>query len=277
LVGLKDLFKKIVHGTKVVGYSITASMALSEKKRKLKKVLLSRFKSGQLDEIARRYDISLRDARRKEQKVSILARHLSFDQVVELARRYKVRHKDILREFDSYRAKLEAGKIKVKLEEGLEEQINEIVAVLKEFRPEPVKDEEDLEKQVYQYLKAVFRDRELPIKRQAQVGNYRIDILIGLCGIELKVPKSVTQLQRLIGQLEDYTEHLDCVIALILDTGKLKELTTYVGRLESIGIIPVIIKGKLKQKQTENTKKKTTQKKTRRTRKKPRKRRKKKQ
>lgn len=276
MVGLKDILRKLAHGAKVVGYSIAYNVALSEKKRELKKVLLSRFKSKQLDEIARRYDISLSGARRKEDKVDILAEELSFDTVVKLARRYKVKHKDILQEFDSYRARLEAGKIKVKLEHELEEQANEIVAALKEFRPEPVKDEEDLEKQVYQYLKAIFRSQGLPIRRQAQVGGYRIDLLVGLCGIELKVPKSVAQLQRLIGQLEDYTEYLDCVIALILDTGKLKEISTYVERLEDIGIIPVVIKGKLKQKQTEKTKKKTPQRKTKRTKRKPRSRRKKK-
>lgn len=278
MVGLKDILRKLAHGAKVVGYSIAYNVALSEKRRELKKVLLSRFKTKQLDEIARRYDILLRGARRKEDKVSILAEELSFDTVVKLARRYKVKHKDILQEFDSYKARLEAGKIKMKLEQELEEQASEIVAALKEFRPEPVKDEEDLEKQVYQYLKAIFQSQGLPIKRQEQVGGYRIDLLVGICGIELKVPKSVAQLQRLIGQLEDYTEHLDCVIALILDTGKLKEISTYVERLEDIGIIPVVIKGKLKQKQTK-IKKKTLQRKARkssRTRKKPRRRKQKK-
>jgi len=243
-LGWKDFFRKLAHGAKVFGVSVSASIALNRKRNELKKVLLSRFKVRQLDEVARRLGVSLRGARTKDGKVSVLAKHLSFEDAVKLAKRYKVRYKDVLEELDRFRAELESRKAKVKLGGRLEEIVNALIAAINEFRPEPVRDEEDLEKQLYQYLRAKFP--KLPIKRQAKLGEYRIDLVVGPCGIELKVPKSSTHLQRLIGQIRDYSQYLDCVIAVVLDAGVTREISRYTDRLEEMGIIPVVIKGKLK-------------------------------
>jgi len=241
---IKDVLKKgmkmFAHGAKVLAVDIYISAALSAKKRELKRVLLSRFKARQLDEIARRLDVSLRGARTKDEKISVLASKLSFDEVVSLAKRYKVRYKDVLEELDRYRAELESKKASIRAEKYIED----LVQALQEFRPEPVRDEEDLEKQLYQYLRA--RLPNIEIKRQVQVGPYRIDLLVGSCGIELKIPRSATHLQRLIGQARDYSEYLSCVITLILDTGAVRDLSSYIARLEEYGIQPIVVEGKLK-------------------------------
>ncbi len=110
--------------------------------------------------------------------------------------------------------------------------------------PEPVRDEEDLEKQLYQYLRAKFPG--IKIQRQKRLGTLRVDLYIPPCGIELKIPKSTVHLQRLIGQIRDYSEYLDCLIAVILDVGTTRSLAPYASRLEEMGIIPIIISGELK-------------------------------
>jgi len=237
---LKKGLKTLAHGAKVFSVSVAASIALNRKRNELKRVLLSRFKVEQLDEIAVRAGISLKGTRSKKGKIEVLAAHLSFNDVVKLAKRYKVKCKDILEELDRFKAQLEAKKAVTKTES----QVENIIQALREFKPEPVRDEEDLEKQLYQYLKAKFP--RVPIKRQVKLGDYRIDMQIGPCGIELKIPKSSTHLQRLIGQIRDYGEYLDCMAVLILDTGKVRDLSSYTQRLEEMGIIPVAIEGKLK-------------------------------
>ncbi len=237
---LKKGFKAIAHGTKVLGTSIAVSIAYNRKKNELKRVLLNRFSSKQLDEIGVRIGISLKKYRTKREKISVLARELSFEAVIKYAKRYKIKHKDIIEELDRFKANLNAKKILAKTSNKMEE----ILRALTEFRPEPVRDEEDLEKQLYQYLRA--RLTNIPIRRQVQLGSYRIDMQVGPCGIELKVPKSSVYLQRLIGQVKDYSEYLDCMITIILDTGKIRDLSTYTNRLKELGIIPIIIEGKLK-------------------------------
>lgn len=237
---LKKGLKAIAHGTKVLGTSIAISIAYNKKKNELKRVLLNRFSSKQLDEIGVRIGISLKKYRTKHEKISVLARELSFEAVIKYAKRYKVKYKDILEELDRYRSILNSRKAIVKTSNKIEE----ILRVLTEFKPEPVRDEEDLEKQLYQYLRA--RLPGIPIKRQVQLGSYRIDMQVGPCGIELKIPKSSTHLQRLLGQARDYSEYLDCMITLILDTGKVRDLSSYTNRLKELGIIPVIIEGQLK-------------------------------
>ncbi len=246
---LKKGFKALAHGTRVIGTSLAASIAFNRKKNELKRVLLNRLTVSQLDEIGVRIGVSLKGLKSKREKISELARHLSFKEVVEFARRYKIKYKDIVEELDRFKAQLEAKKTIMKAKNKIEELLD----ALKEFAPEPVKDEEDLEKQLYQYLKA--RLPKIPIKRQVQLGQYRVDLQAGPCGIELKIPTSATHLQRLIGQVRDYSEYLECMITVILDTGKVKDLSSYVKQLEETGIIPIIVKGQLKQtKQQTRTK-----------------------
>ncbi|NJE31169.1 hypothetical protein E3E38_08950 [Thermococcus sp. 18S1] len=89
--------------------------------------------------------------------------------------------------------------------------------LLEDFQPETVRDEEDLEKQLYQFLRARLGSS---VKRQYPVGDQKIDIAIGdSVGIEIKIAESRSRLQRLVGQVLDYVEYFDEVIAVILDVG----------------------------------------------------------
>ena len=229
----------LAHGAKVAAINMQVAMALNAKKKELKRVLLSRFTHQQLDEIALRHGIGFRKGLTKARKIELLLQKLKFDEAIEYARIYKVKHKDIVEEYESYKALLESKKAALRAEKHLED----LIMALQSFRPEPVRDEEELEKQLYQYLRARFP--ELPIKRQAQIGPYRVDLLVGNCSVEIKVPKSRTHLQRLLGQVGDYREYTGCVIAFILDTGKLN-LDDYVERLAERGITPIVVKGSLK-------------------------------
>ncbi len=254
---LKEGFKKgvkiLAHNTKVLAKTIAVNIAYNRRKNELKKVLLGRFTVRQLNEIALERGISFRgtdpitgekwSAVTKTAKIGVLASKLSFGEVIELARRYHVPYKDVVKELERYRAELESKLMKDKTEN----KIVEIVNVLQEFKPEPVRDEEELEKQLYQYLRA--RLPEVPIQRQVYVGSYRVDLQIGPCGIELKIPRNKSHLQRLIGQVKDYSEQLDCIITLILDTGQVSGLINYIKALEEIGVFPIVIRGVLKQRQ----------------------------
>jgi hypothetical protein len=247
--GIGKGIKTLAHGTKVLATNIMIRNAISKKKNQLKRVLLNRFTVRQLEDIAAEKNIRFRGvdpitgekwvAKSKAAKVKILAQHLSFEEVIRLARRYKVKYKDIIEELDRFKASLEEKYAKVKHES----KTMEIVYAIQEFKPEPVKDEEDLEKQLYQYLKAKFP--KIKVERQKRLGPLRIDLYVPPCGIELKIPKNATHLQRLIGQIRDYSEYLDCLIAVILDTGSVR-LASYTTRLEVMGIIPIIVPGKLK-------------------------------
>ncbi len=236
----KEKFRKLAHGFKVLGTNISASIAINQKKATLKRSLLSRFKSRQLDEIGSRIGVSLSKARTKDAKISILTQYLSFEDVVGLAKRYKIQYRDIVDELERFKADIESKRAIVKTES----EIENIIKVIGDFKPEPVRDEEDLEKQLYQYIRAKLSD--VPVKRQVKVGDLRIDMQVGPCGVELKIPKSATHLQRLLGQIRDYGEYFKCMIAVILDAGIVRGLDRYTQRLADLGYVPIIIKGKLK-------------------------------
>ncbi len=248
---LKKGFKALAHASKVFITDISGYIEYKNKVYKTKVALLSRFTLKQLEEIAFENNISWVSvdpltgdkivARTKNQKIKKIASRLSLDDILRYARRFKVKYKDLIEELDRFRAKIESKKIVTRATNKL----NEIVKALTEFKPEPIRDEEELEKQLYQYLKAKFP--QLPIERQKVIGRYRADLFIAPCGIEIKVPKSSTHLQRLIGQVQDYSEYFECMITVILDTGKIRNLSSYVEKLKEQGVYPIIIKGSLKQ------------------------------
>ncbi len=248
--GFRKGVKTIAHETKVFVTNIMIKNKIVTKKNQLKRALLSRFTIKQLNSIAAEKGVKFRGtdpvtgekwiARTKAEKVRVLARHLSFEEVVKLAKRYKIAYKDILEELDRFKASLYEKYTKIKYEQN----VSELLKVLDDFIPEPVRDEEELEKQLYQYLRAKFP--WLKVQRQKRLQSLRIDLYVPPCGIELKIPRSSTHLQRLIGQVRDYSEYLDCLITLILDTGFVGNLSTYVSRLEEMGIIPIVKQGKIK-------------------------------
>ncbi len=84
-----------------------------------------------------------------------------------------------------------------------------IMEALNTFRPVRVRDEEDLEKQLYQYLRA----KGFNVERQPQIApGLRPDLRVDDCILEIKVPQARGDLQRLVGQAEDYLEHGRCLI-----------------------------------------------------------------
>lgn len=112
--------KKISDLTKTLTTSITSNIKYRRKEKEIKIAILGRFKTKQIDKIARRKKISFKwedpltgerqVAKTKNQKIKRLASKLSLKEVVELARSYKVKHKDLLEELDRFKAKLEADK-----------------------------------------------------------------------------------------------------------------------------------------------------------------------
>jgi hypothetical protein len=122
----------------------------------------------------------------------------------------------------------------------------DILDILFDFGPETVRDEEDLEKQLYQYLKANLGSR---VARQYPVGDQKIDIAIdGKIGIEIKIAESRSKLQRLVGQVLDYVEYFDEVIAVILDVGANVDIDSYVQKLRKLGAEVVILEGDIRRK-----------------------------
>ena len=92
--------------------------------------------------------------------------------------------------------------------------INSIKA---DFEPERITDEEHLEAQLMVFLKAKFPDRK--IRRQVQIkGGDRLDVLVDdKYVLELKVPKSRTDLRNLGAQLEEYKEDYPNICGIIFE------------------------------------------------------------
>jgi len=252
------VFKKLKKGlsifkdfTKKAVKSIIAYQKVKAKEREVKRLILNRFTTRQLDEIAAREGILWKyvdpitgekiTIRTKRDKVRKLASELSLDTVVKYARRYKVKHRDLIDEFERFKARIEAEKKKLELEP----KYNELISALYDFEPEPVRDEYDLEKQLYQFLKA----KGFSLKRQVRIGGgLTVDLLFGGLGIELKIPTQRTHLQRLLGQVDDYLKRLDHLAVVILDVGKIRGLSEYVEELEKRGVIVRICEGELRKR-----------------------------
>ncbi|ASJ13380.1 hypothetical protein A3L14_11030 [Thermococcus thioreducens] len=132
------------------------------------------------------------------------------------------------------------------LEEDNHQPELDVVDILFDFEPETVRDEEDLEKQLYQYLRARLGRR---VVRQYPVGDQKIDIAIdGNVGIELKIAESRSKLQRLVGQVLDYVEYFDEVIAVILDVGANVDIDKYIKKLRRLGAKVIVLEGDIKRK-----------------------------
>ncbi|AEC51596.1 hypothetical protein PNA2_0680 [Pyrococcus sp. NA2] len=219
--------------------------------------------------------------RSKSELVDLIASKLSLEDVVDVCRRYKVKSANVVNQFNRWLEEANARLAEFKkqkleeleeykriifgedvseiegveleedieiFEEGAEEGTSEpdIVDVLMDFEPETVRDEEDLEKQLYQFLRARFGSR---VQRQYPIGDQKIDVVIdGRIGIEVKIAESRGKLQRLVGQVLDYIEYLDEVIAVILDVGANVNLDGYTRKLKSLGVEVVVLEGTVKRK-----------------------------
>ena len=81
------------------------------------------------------------------------------------------------------------------------------------------------------------------------MGDQKIDIAVGdSVGIEIKIAENRSKLQRLVGQVLDYVEHFDEVIAVILDIGTNVDLERYIQKLRNHGAEVVVLHGDLRRK-----------------------------
>jgi len=222
--------------------------------------------------------------RNKEELIDVMASHMILEEVAEVAKRYKVKSRHIIyqfnkwleeanaalmalkeqkqKELNEYKAMIfgsEAGEVEtIDLEEETEESLEaqefdevpsrelDVLDILQDFEPETVRDEEDLEKQLYQFLKARLGSQ---VQRQVIVGDQKIDVVIGdSIGIELKIAESRSKLQRLVGQVLDYVEYFDEVIAVILDVGASVDIDNYIKKLRMLGAEVVVLEGSIRRK-----------------------------
>ena len=125
--------------------------------------------------------------------------------------------------------------------------ITGLIRLIKNFKPEVVRDEEDFEKQLYQYLRASLGSG-VNIERQVSLSEgLRVDMVVDdTIAIEIKIAENKAQLQRLIGQVIDYKKYFDKVMTVILDAGRLRDLDSYIEKLEELGAVPIVVKGKVR-------------------------------
>ena len=81
------------------------------------------------------------------------------------------------------------------------------------------------------------------------MGDQKINIAVGdYVGIEIKIAENRSKLQRLVGQVLDYVEHFDEVIAVILDIGANVNMERYIQKLKNLGAEVVVLHGDLRRK-----------------------------
>lgn len=285
-MSFKDVLKKVGEKTKELIDMAAKNIQYNQKLDEAKMELLLRFKMEDLKKICTIKGISTyidesdffeerrRQARTKSELVELVIDELSFDEIVRYAKRYKVKYKDVVEELEEVKRELYGEDLKSKkireeiqkLESGealVEETTSkkrrrsqtkkksvieeiDIFDLLADFRPETVRDEEDFEKQLYQFLKARLGSK---VKRQVPVGNQKIDIAIGdKVGIELKIAENRSKLQRLVGQVMDYVDYFDEVIAVVLDVGANVDLENYMRKLQRLGAQVLILEGSIRRK-----------------------------
>jgi N6-adenosine-specific RNA methylase IME4 len=198
-----------------------------------------------------------------------IASKLSLKEIISFAKRYGIsyqRELEELKEFEEelfekkeenmmikeFEEKKERNYEVKSVEEGgknISEKIEDFEKILRilreDFKPEVVRSEEDFEKQVYQFLSGRLGKER--VERQVNIKGSRIDLLIdGKYGIEIKIADSVQKLYELIGQTMNYKEILGNVIAVILDTGVVKNIENFIEKLEKQGIKVVRLFGIVK-------------------------------
>ncbi len=251
---------------------------IAEEEHKMKVSILMKLKMNHLKTICAAESLDCPKTRRKDELANYLAERLDLEEVKNWAWRYKTASKDEIKAFREVEKalwkefeKFKADKVKElevieseSMSENLEDYDTEndepseipevkesfsepdVLDLLEDFQPETVRDEEDLEKQLYQFLRARLGSN---VKRQYPVGDQKIDIAIGdSVGIEIKIAESRSKLQRLVGQVLDYVEYFDEVIAVILDVGANVDIDSYIKKLRQLGAEVVVLEGDIKRK-----------------------------
>lgn len=267
-MGILDAFKKVGKAAAKAVDKAASDAAYRRKVKEIKIELLMRFKFDQLKRICVARGISMSNMvyqdplvgfkevpiRSKDRLAKKLANNLSLSEIKEYARRYKIPFKDLDRELEEaqkniYQHDTAEEEIIEEIEyiEHSSTESNDIRDILEDFRPEIVRNEEDLEKQLYQYLSAKLgRER---VRRQVPTQVGKVDLVVDdAVAIEVKIAESRDNLRMLLGQVTDYLEIFDNVLAFILDKGANVDLTYYEQKIKQLGAEVIVISGSVKRR-----------------------------
>ncbi|MBO8183497.1 MAG: hypothetical protein H0Z28_12035 [Archaeoglobus sp.] len=265
-MGFKDILKKVGEKTKELVDTASKNYRYNKKLEETKFDILMKFKMNDLRKICRKERISTTKPRdffddtrieikRKSELVDKMV-GIPLDRIINYAKKYKISFKDELKELEEFKRMLYEEKeteehpneVTEDVKDFLDEEFAEILDLVDIFEPEIVRNEEDFEKQLFQFLKAAFRhESKISITRQERIGDTKIDIVIygkrGRYGIELKIADNKTKLQTLVGQVMEYREYFDQILAIILDVGYNVDLGKFQGMLNGLGVEVKILKG----------------------------------
>jgi len=170
---------------------------------------------------------------KKDEKAEYLS-FLSLDTITSVCKRAKVPCSEIVDELEKFAKELERKRKKL-------DKIRDVVDVAYEFQPIKENKEKDLQLQLYQYLTAKLPKRT--IETEKAIGGYKIDISIDdKIGIEIKYPKSNSDLQRLVGQIAVYSKYLDYVLPVIFAKKRSLDLVNFVHEIERNDNVKAIVK-----------------------------------
>ena len=265
-MGIFDALKKIGSVSKGLIEKTAREVKYRQKVKEIKIEILMRFKFDQLKRISASKGIGdtkiVGDAisgykrvkiRNKEELARKIADSLSLSEIKQLAKRYRIQYKDLEDELEEYKKQLYSTKVSQKeleMEEKAFKEVEEeegynLSVLLEDFEPQPVTSEEDFEKQLYQYLVAKLGRGK--VKRQVSIESGQIDLVIdNRIGIEVKLAKRREDLRTLLGQIIDYKDYFDKIVALILDLGHNIDLESYKSKLKNLGAEVLIFKGMYK-------------------------------
>lgn len=171
---------------------------------------------------------------KKEEKVEYLS-FLGLDVIKNICKRARIPYSDVLEELEKEVNKLERKMKKL-------EKIRDIIEVLSDFKPIREKTEKDLQQQLYQYLVARLPRNKIEVEKPVSSG-YKIDISIDdKIGIEIKYPKSNSDLQRLVGQIAVYSKHFDYVLPVIFAKKGSLDLVNFIHEIEKNENVKAIVK-----------------------------------
>jgi len=266
-MGILDTFKKVGKVAAEAMDKAAREMAYREKVYEIKVELLMRFKFEQLKRICAAkgisptyidysdpFEIKEITIRTKDGLAKKLAENLSLSEVEGYAKRYKIKFSDLIRELEEaqesiYQQDKDKNEVmkEIRYIEQSSTESNDIIDIIEDFRPEIVHNEEDLEKQLYQYLSAKLGRGK--VRRQVPTQAGKIDLIVDdAIAIEVKIAEKRDSPKMLIGQVTEYLDTFDNVLAFILDIGANVDLDYYEQKIRQLGAEVITISGTVKRR-----------------------------
>ncbi|BFI76538.1 hypothetical protein [Sulfurisphaera ohwakuensis] len=170
---------------------------------------------------------------KKEEKVEYLS-FLDLDVIKNICKKAKIPYSEVMEELEKYANKLERKKKRL-------EKIRDVIETIYSFQPIREKKERDLQQQLYQYLVAKLPRNNIEVEKP--ISGYKIDISINdKIGVEIKYPKSNSDLQRLVGQISIYSKHFDYVLPVIFAKKGSLDLVNFIYEIEENENVKAIVK-----------------------------------